>query len=408
MSCCPPSHYRPSVPAVPTYPSVPPFSNMRIAVDIRHLTHPQPSGVGLYTANLIRAMARLAPDDEFVLFASGSAATLARLPQISAPNIRTIRVAIPNRLLFALLSLPGGPTLESFLPMPVSAWLFPDANIIRTKLPYALTVHDLSHELFPEFLTFKTRLRNRFANLRNLTRGAAIILAVSHSTARDLILRYGLSADQITVTTLGVAPQFLPGKAPSDRNYQLGYGLSEPYILSLSTLEPRKNIDGLIEAYSAFRQKTGRNIRLAIGGAKGWKFRHILDAAAKSPYAADIIFLGYIHEKHKPALYRGASAFVFPSFYEGFGLPVLEAMACGTPVIAGNTSSLPELIEDSGILIDPMNTSDIALALEQLLTAPKAEVLYSMLKAKGLDRARHFHWDKTALTTLSAIRTLVE
>lgn len=381
---------------------------MRLAIDIRHLTHPQPSGVGLYTANLIRAMARLAPNDEFVLFASGSTSTLARLPLITGPNIRTVRVAIPNRLLFFLLSIPGGPVLESFLPTPVDAWLFPDANIIRTKLPYALTVHDLSHELFPEFSTLKTRLRNRFVNLHSLAHRAGVILAVSHSTARDLSLRYGLGADQIAVTALGVAPQFLPGKAPSDRNYQLGYGLSDPYILALSTLEPRKNIDGLIEAYNIFRQKTGANIHLAIGGAKGWRYRHILDEAAKSPYAADIILLGYIHEKHKPALYRGASAFVFPSFYEGFGLPVLEAMACGTPVITGNTSSLPELVEDAGILIDPMNTTDIALALEQLLTAPKAEVLHSMLKAKGLDRARHFHWDKTALATLSAIRTLLE
>lgn len=379
---------------------------MKIAIDIRHLTHPQPSGVGLYTLHLIRAMARLAPDDEFVVFASGSKATLERLPVLSAPNIHVARVAIPNRVLFTLLTLPGGPSLESFLPTPVDAWLFPDANIIRTKLPYAVTVHDLSHELFPQFSTAKTRLRNRFADVRNLAEHAGVILAVSHSTARDLALRFGMSGDHIAVTPLGVGPQYSASRAPSDRNYQLGYGLHTPYILALSTLEPRKNLDGLIEAYSAFRAQSGKKIRLAIGGGKGWKYRHILDAAAASAFAHDITFLGYVHEKHKPALYRGASAFVFPSFYEGFGLPVLEAMACGTPVITSNTSSLPELVDDAGILVDPFNITDLTAAFIELLDTQGGDALRAMFAKKGPERARQFHWDKTAVSTLDALRTL--
>ncbi|MBI1907824.1 glycosyltransferase family 4 protein [Candidatus Uhrbacteria bacterium] len=379
---------------------------MRIAIDVRHLTHPNLSGVGQYTLHLVRALSRLAPDDRFVLFASGTAPTLARLPALAAPNIEVVTKAIPNRALFALLKTPGGPALESFLPGRVDAWLFPDGNIIRTRLPYALTVHDLSYDIFPQFFTAKDRLRNRVAGLRRLAEGADTLLAVSRSTALDLTHRWGIADDRIVVTPLGVGPQFVPSRAPSDTNYQRGYGLNAPYLLSLATLEPRKNIESVIEAYGAFRQATGHKVRLAIGGGKGWKYKEIFAAAAASPFAHDIIFLGYVHEKHKPALYRGARAFLFPSFYEGFGLPVLEAMASGTPVVTSATSSLPELTGDAAVLVDPMNVTDVAVALEELLASPGADALRAMLVRRGLTRARQFHWDRTASLTLDALRAL--
>ena len=377
--------------------------NMKVAIDIRHLTHPQLSGVGLYTVNLIRALARCAPNVDFILFASGSKATLARLPIITAPNITLVKKQIPNRLLFALLRLPGGPTLESFLPTPVDCWLFPDANIIRTNLPYALTVHDLSHDLLPHFFTFKDRLRNRIANVKKLTRQANAILSVSHNTKQDLINRWHLDEKKIVVTHLGVGSQFTPHVAPSDTNYQRGYGLNGPYILSLGTQEPRKNVESIIAAFNNYRSSSPVRLQLAIGGAKGWKYQSILAAAKASPYAADIIFLGYIHEKHKPALYRGAQAFLFPSFYEGFGLPVLEAMACSTPVITSFTSSLPELLGDAGLLTDPFNITDLTVALTQLLTSPS---LAQTFRTQGPLRARLFTWDKTASLTLDALYSL--
>lgn len=379
---------------------------MRIAIDIRHLTHPHLSGIGLYTLHLIRALARLAPEDTFVLFCSGSEATLARLPMISAPNIVVVKKRIPNRLLFALLRAPGGPTLESFLPEPVDAWLFLDSNILRTALPYALTVHDLSHEIFPQFFTAKDHVRNRLADIRKLARRAKIVLAVSHSTALDLTARWGIDMSRLTVTPLGVASQFTPHTAPSDKNYQRGYGLNGPYILSLATLEPRKNIESIVEAFNALRAISPTRMQLALAGGKGWKYRRILESIKASPFAADIVLLGYVHEKHKPALYRGASAFVFPSFYEGFGLPVLEAMACGTPVITSFTSSLPELVGTAAIMVDPLNVNDIVTAFEQLLIGSDASRLRDTLSKNGLQRARQFTWDKTAQLTLDALRTL--
>lgn len=381
---------------------------MRIAIDIRHLTHPELSGVGLATLNVLRALPRLAPEDHFVLFASGTAATLARLPHIlpsiDARNMTLVTKIIPNRLLFALLKAPTGTTLESLFPMPVDGWWFPDSNIIRTRLPYALTVHDLSADIFPHFFTHKDRLRNRIAGLRTLACGARVVLAVSQSTAIDLTSRWGVPANHIVVTPLGVGAQYTPRVAPSDRNYRLGYGLTAPYLLSLATREPRKNLATVIEAYDAFRARSPQRLRLVIAGGKGWKRRSIMDAHAKAAYRSDITFLGYVHEKHKPALYRGALALLFPSFYEGFGLPALEAMACGTPVVTSVTSALPEVVGDAGILVDPFNVTDTEQALDQLLSSPDADTLRAALAARGIEQAKKFSWDKTAEAVLKGLQ----
>lgn len=377
-------------------------SSVKIGVDIRHLTHPHLSGVGLSTLNILRALSRIGGDVEFVLFAAGSKKTLARLPGLPKSRITVVQYALPNRLLFALLR--AGRTLESFLPTPIDAWWFPDANIIRTKLPYALTVHDLSSDILPQFFTLKDRLRNRIADVRGLTARATHLLAVSESTRHDLLHRWAIDANRITVTPLGVAPHYTPHRAPSDQNYQRGYGLTSPYLLCLATQEPRKNLESVIEAYDAYRLASPHTPRLIIAGATGWKHRRIHALANASAHRKDIVFIGYVHEKHKPALYRGALAFLFPSFYEGFGLPVLEAMACGTPVVTSFTSSLPEVVGDAGILIDPLNVNDIQAALHQLLDGPQG--IRQSLSARGAQRAKSFTWDETAKRTLAALRNL--
>ncbi len=313
---------------------------------------------------------------------------------------------IPNRLLFALLRMPGGPSMETLLGTRVDAWWFPDVNIIRTRLPYALTVHDLSVAIFPQFFTAKDRARNRLAGVTGLLPRAARLLAVSKSTALDVETRLGIDKNRIAVTPLGVNAQYTPHVAPSDRNYQRGYGLSSPYILFLATLEPRKNIESVIEAYDAFRTEHHNAPRLVIAGGEGWKSDRIRNTAAYAMHRGDIAFLGYVHEKHKPALYRGASALVFPSFYEGFGLPVLEAMACGTPVITSFAGSLPEVGGDAAIYVDPFNVSDLVGAFSQLFHPTGGPALRKLLTERGITRSREFTWEKTAEATLAAFRAL--
>lgn len=379
---------------------------MRIGIDIRHLTHPRPSGVGLYTLNLLRVLSRIAENDEFVLFASGSAKPLARLPGLPSRNMRVVKRVMPNRVLFALLRTPGGPTMESFLGTPVDCWWFPDGNIIRTKLPYALTVHDVAIDVFPQFFTAKDRAKHRTARTPKIAAQATRVLAVSESTALDVADRFGVARDRIVVTPLGVNAQYTPHIAPSDLNYQRGYGLSSSYILLLATLEPRKNIESVIEAYDACRASGVALPRLIIAGGEGWKVERIRQTAASTSYRSDIAFLGYVHEKHKPALYRGASAFVFPSFYEGFGLPVLEAMACGVPVITSFAGSLPEVGGDAAVYVDPFNVSDLVGAFSQLFQPQDGPALRKLLTDRGIARSREFSWEKTAEATLAALHAL--
>jgi glycosyltransferase involved in cell wall biosynthesis len=377
---------------------------MRIAIDIRSLTDERVTGVGFYTRHLVEALAKAAPDHEFLIFASGSASVLGRLPTFKSPNIRSVRIHLPNRLLFLLMKLPGGPSLETFLPAKPDVWIFPKHNIFKTQLPYFLTIHDLAFDLFPEFITLKERLHNRLTNPRTVARQARGVLAVSQSTALDIATHWQFSTDKIFVTPLGVDHgMFMPREQPSDRTFRAMYDLNQPYILALATHEPRKNLESVLEGYTMFRARGGRQLPLVFSGANGWKTRHLNELFAKSPYKQDIIVLGYVPDKHKPALYRGATAFLFPSFYEGFGLPVLEAMACGVPVITSVTSSLPEITHEAAVLIDPMNVNDLASALHELVDEPGGLALRQYLSKKGLARAQVFSWKKTAETTLQAL-----
>ncbi len=380
---------------------------MKIAIDIRALTDEHVTGVGVYTRQLVEALAELAPHDQFLLFASGSARVMSRLPNFKAANVQVIRVNIPNRLLFFLMKLPFGPMLENFLPTQPDVWIFPKFNIFRTKLPYFLTVHDLAFEIFPQFVTAKEKLHNRLADLQQVAKRAYGLLAVSSSTATDLEERWGISATKITVTPLGVNLElFTPREQPSDRTFRATYDLNRPYILALATQEPRKNLESVIEGYDIFRARGGRQLPLVLSGVEGWKTKLLQDRIQKSRFKDDILVLGYVPEKHKPALFRGSVCFVFPSFYEGFGLPALEAMACGIPVISSANSSLPEVIGSSGVLIDPFNVNDVASALHELIDEPEGTTLRQNLTQRAVVQANNFNWKKTAEATLAALAKL--
>ncbi|MFZ2681623.1 MAG: glycosyltransferase family 1 protein [Patescibacteria group bacterium] len=380
---------------------------MRIALDIRSLTDENITGVGVYALNLVEALAKVAPQHEFVLFASGSLDVLSRLPDFKAPNVKIVKLRLPNRLLFLLMLLTGGPKLDRFLPDKPDVWIFTKFNIFKTDLPYILTIHDLAFEIFPKFVTFKEKLHNRIVGLRSITQAAAGLLAVSESTASDLKERWQIPGSKIHVTPLGVDGQkFTQREQASDRAFRATYDLNRPYILALATQEPRKNLKSVVEAYNLYRQRHGQPLPLVLIGGAGWKNTPFKKSLADSPYAQDIHVLGYVPEKHKPALYRGAWMFVFPSFYEGFGLPVLEAMACGTPVITSATSALPEIVGPAAILIDPFNVNDLASALLQGLDSEHGQKLRDHLRAEGLKQAPKFSWEQTALLTLAALNEI--
>jgi glycosyltransferase involved in cell wall biosynthesis len=370
---------------------------MRIGIDARHLTYRYPSGVGYYTIELIRHLAALLPEeDHLVLLVSGGSDVQKYFPHFDDPKIEIASIRMPNRLLYAHLLRPFGPTLESFLPHPPDLWLFPNLNIVRTNLPYLLTVHDVSFKWFPQFFTAKDRLWNKLTRFNQRLHEASGLLAVSEATKHDLVSRLHIDEARIRVTLPGVRSIFSPKAEPSDDQFVRRYGVRAPYILSLCTQEPRKNIPSIIEGYGLFRDDfTGGAPHLVIAGGRGWKMRSIEQALGASSYASNIHTIGYVEDMHKPALYRGASCFVFPSYYEGFGLPILEAMASGTQVITSFTSSLPEVAGDAAIYVDPFNVQDIADALALHHDVAQCPATLDV----GLSRSASFSWNKTAQKT---------
>lgn len=378
---------------------------MNIAVDIRCLTDRRLTGIGWYTFHLVSAMAAQAPFDRFFLFASGTNETLDRRPAITAHNITVVEQPIPNKLLTLAMRAPGGLCLEKLLPKTPDIWFFPHPHIVRTKLPYVVTVHDLALQLLPNFFTVADHLRERLIRSELLAQGAKRVLAVSENTACDITREWNIPRERIVVTHLGVdGHAFGAREQPSDRSFRAAYDLNRPYILALATVEPRKNFASVIEAYHAFRAEGGAALPLVLVGGQGWKSKHLNDSIAASTFRADIRLLGYIPEKHKPAMYRGATAFLFPSFYEGFGLPVAEALSSGTPVITSFAGSLPEVAQNAALYVDPFNVTDLTQALHHLFDPKHGAALRSDLRTRGIERAQAFSWAATAEKTLATLR----
>jgi len=382
---------------------------MKIAIDGRSLTDVHLTGVGTYTLNLITNLAESSPQDTFLVFISGSFHTRSRMPVFKQPNITIFEAKIPNRILSLLLILPLSPiSLDIFLSEHVDAWLFPNHNAIVTRRPYVFTVHDLSFLHLPKFFSLKDKFVHRLQNIPSLASNAEWILTPSKATAQDVEVSLKIPTDRISITPLGLDhDRFIPREQPSDRTFRAAYDLNRPYILAAATIESRKNFETVIEAYDLFRSRGGETLPLVIMGKAGHGFDRVKKTAKAAMFADDIRFLGFVPEKHKPALFRGAHAFLFPSFYEGFGLPVLEAMASGVPVIASFTSSLPEIGGEAAIYVDPFNVEDLAHALQVMFDKTDGKIIREIMQKKGIERAKMFTWEKTAITTLATIRSLV-
>jgi glycosyltransferase involved in cell wall biosynthesis len=317
-----------------------------------------------------------------------------------------------NRLLYALLRSPSGKHLEDFLPEVPDVWLFPNINILRTKLPYAMTVHDVSFLLYPEFFTRKDRAWYRVAGAEKLIKRAASIFAVSDRTKNDLIEYVGVNKDRVHVTPLGVGDVYHEKELPSDRSYLTSHKIRFPYFLTLSTLEPRKNLESVVEAYSTWRARDllGVKPHLVIAGGRGWKTSGLDQIIERSAFKNDIHLIGYVPEAHKPALYRHAEALIFPSFYEGFGLPPLEASRCGTPIIASFSASLPEVLGDGAIYVDPYNVTDLVQAIEVVMNT-KLNKKVHLCPDRDISEPHHmtdkrFSWLQTAKKTLNALHQI--
>jgi glycosyltransferase involved in cell wall biosynthesis len=272
--------------------------------------------------------------------------------------------------------------------------------------PVVATVHDLSFEHLPE--TFKRRSRMQLRlTVRRTVRSAAHVIAPSEFTRRDLIETYGLDPARVTTTRLAASPHFRPVEdAHKIERVRRLYGIEREYVLAVGSIQPRKNLPRLVRAYAALRGERGRSNlpQLVLVGKRAWLYGDTLKAIEEEGVGESVLLTGYVSEGDLPALYTGALCFVYPSYFEGFGLPPLEAMSCGTPVLTGNLTSLPEVVGDAGLTVDPFDTGALSRALARLVGDA---ALRADLRERGLQRARAFDWRATARMTLQVYRRVM-
>ncbi len=377
---------------------------MRAVIDARPALDPGRTGVGLYTRQIIRHLPHADPGSDYVawyLHARGLFRPRTFFDSVSAPNLSEKASRFPARVFGPMSTRLGVPRIEWSVDFDVvlATNFLPPA----THRPgVAMVVHDLAYEHLPETAPhMDDRWRRAFD--RWLTR-AAVVIVPSNSTKLDLIARHPVDEERIHVTPLGVdAARFAPAPAEVVEGVRRRFAIDGPYALFVGGLEPRKNLERLVEAFAAIEPGT----RLVIaGGPVRWDPKagdRLDEAIARLPAAARPRFLrtGYVTEADKVALLTGATLLAYPSLYEGFGFPVLEAFAAGIPVLTSNVSSLPEVAGDAALLVDPYDTGSIADALGQLFGDPD---LRSMLAASGVTRAARFTWEATARATAKALR----
>jgi glycosyltransferase involved in cell wall biosynthesis len=363
----------------------------------------QGGGIGRYVRELTAALLRQGEGFDYRLFVAG--ASRSGLPSPFPHNFHWCSTRLSPVSLARIW-------YRARLPLPVELFvgkvnLFHATDfVLPPTLPSTrtlLTVHDLSFVRVPEAAS--AGLRAYLKRVVPLSvRRADFVLADSQATKDDLVSLYGVSSGGVAVLLSGVDSRFAPvlagGVITTRSQYDIG---TVPYILSVGTVQPRKNYGRLIQALALLRA-ANIDIHLVVAGGKGWLEDPIYDTIHATNMGDYVHFIGFVDEKDLPTLYSGAVCFAFPSLYEGFGLPVLEAMACGTPVVTSNVSSLPEVAGDAALTIDPYNVEELAEALRRVI---EDEALRKDLISKGFARAKQFSWDTSARQLIQIYRNLL-
>jgi glycosyltransferase involved in cell wall biosynthesis len=373
---------------------------MNIGIDIRCLMGQNHSGVANYAFNLIEHILKLDSTNNYKLFLN-SAKTVA-VPDFKQLNVQYFDFAYSNKRLNLQFKLFNSPKVDQLI-KGCDLFFLPNINFISlsAKIPTVITVHDLSFEINPQYFSAKSRLWHKLINPRKLLNHCAKIIAVSANTKNDLIKLYNIPADKIKVISSGIADDLKPldEKETSLFKIRSKYALPNEFILYLGNLESRKNIVNLIKAFADLKkQERFKHLNLVLAGSPGYGYNEIKNTAQTCGFNSQIKFIQYIPENEKKFLYNLAQAFVFPSFYEGFGFPPLEAQKCGIPVIASANSAMLENLKNSALLINPFKINDLTKALEIILTNDK---LRKELITKGKANAERFDWAKTAEQTLA-------
>ena len=370
---------------------------MRVSLDLTVATT-ESGGIGRYVEQLSQALISGYPEVEWVLLPGRSEPPwLASLPG-KAAVIRPAGQA-KNRVVRANLALPGLLAAHG-----IDVHHAPDnlslPLLAARRTARVVTIHDLIPILLPHTVEWKHRLITRVILEASVRRADAVIVP-SEATRRDILERYPAAEGKVFVTPEGVDESFRPAPAGEVERVRRAHGLPGEYLLFLGTLEPKKNLPALLRAYAAARSRAPSLPPLVVAGKTGWIYEPIFETWRELRLQEAVRFLGFVPNADVVPLMSGARAFLFPSLYEGFGLPVLEAMACGTPVITSNVSSLPEVAGDAAITVDPHSVEELAHAIEKLAFD---DTLHRALRERGLRRAAVFTWRRCAEQTMEVYR----
>ena len=370
---------------------------MQVAYFADPLYQTPTAGGARYTVELARELARMPEIDLRLLTLYRPEDVAARVREKNYPAAQSLPVPLSRKAQYLLWHFAGlsGPLAGAS----ASADILHTPILIvppKRRVPLVVTVFDLTFASFPQHHLRTTRVLLG-SGLRRAVRTADMFLAISENTKRDLVRLTGVDPKRVQVTPLAADPLFRPVQ---DSGTLARLGISRPYVLYVGTLEPRKNVPALLRAFAALEEK---ETLLVLAGAKGWMYEQIFALTAELGLEGRVKMLGYVENDDLPVLYTEAQVFVYPSLFEGFGLPVLEAMQCGTPVITTNVSSLPEVAGDAAISFSPEDTAALTAALRRVLSEPE---LRDDLRGRSLDRAALFSWRKTAEMTAEAYQSV--
>jgi len=347
------------------------------------------TGVGRYTYNLSKSILKTDDRYDYCFYVPDGMGNAIRA-DTTGTHLEKARETIQNntlRILWEQIVLPMSSRKDR---RDLIHYTDHALSLIYGARTTIITVHDIAYIRFPNLLNKSRRIYKK--NILKISiRKADIIVADSHSTKRDIIEYFGVEDEKIKVVHLGVESRFRP--IGNVEEYRLRNNLPSKMILNVGTLEPRKNVVTLIKAFKRLREKGFEDYKLVIAGDKGWLYEQIFKDVDHSGLKQEILFRGVVSDEDLPMLYNCADIFVYPSLYEGFGLPPLEAMACGIPVITSNTSSLPEVIGDAGIMVDPTDDKSLSDAMYSVLTDKE---LWQHMSNNGLQRSKMFTWEKAA------------
>jgi glycosyltransferase involved in cell wall biosynthesis len=358
---------------------------MIIGVDASRATATRRTGTEAYSLHLVRALLALPSAHRWRLYFNQPPPD-----ELVPAGERVERRVLPFPRLWTHVRLAAELVRQRVDVLYVPAHVLPIAFLG----PAVVTVHDLGYRMFPEAHPLPSRLYLEWGTRWNARR-ARTVIADSEATRRDLVAHYGVDPAKIVVAYPGYDESLRPVQEPESlRAVRVRYGIEKDYFLAMGTLQPRKNLVRLIDAYASL--PVGSRPQLVLAGKRGWLAEPILARAEE----AGAVVPGFVAEEDKAALLSGATAFLFPSLYEGFGFPALEAMACRTPVICSNTSSLPEVAGEAALLVDPLETAAWTEAMARIQHEP---ALRAELVERGAARVKRFSWGRCAETVMAAI-----